>query len=298
MSRPTSSEAIVIKIWATFFPKQEIDSSSHFFDLGGDSLTAINMSLAVERETGFQVPIGTIYNGPILKDFVEIISSFQTEDKRPIVTPLQTRGNQTPLFAIAPAVGGVFHYRDFGKRLRNDQPCYCLEPRISALGEHSYKSVEEIAEWKINAIKEIQVEGPYRLCGYSFGGSIAWEVAKILKARGEEVELLLAFDTIARGKEFHQPRFTGSLLNKTKRLFVRLKQLNGTYKRHKAKLSWVNVGVLICVKAQYFFKRSVLNKIGLNFDVEETTAAKIENQVQNTLRCVYDYGTYDGELTS
>jgi thioesterase domain-containing protein len=40
-------------------------------------------------------------------------------------------------------------------------------------------------------IRSVQPRGPYRLCGFSFGGSEAFELARLLEDAGEEVVLIL-----------------------------------------------------------------------------------------------------------
>jgi thioesterase domain-containing protein len=50
-------------------------------------------------------------------------------------------------------------------------------------------------------ILRFQPTGPYRLCGYSFGGVAATEIAHQLTARGHEVELVALFDSHLPHKE-------------------------------------------------------------------------------------------------
>jgi thioesterase domain-containing protein len=46
----------------------------------------------------------------------------------------------------------------------------------------------------------VQPEGPYRLGGWSMGGVVAFEMARQLTARGEEVEQLAVLDVFAPGR--------------------------------------------------------------------------------------------------
>lgn len=255
-------EASVIALWQPCFAGVEVDCNSNFFELGGDSIAAINFLAGMERETGFIIPLGTLYRSPVLSDFVSQISQFKQEEKWPVVTALQVHGLKRPLFVIAPCIGGVFHYREFAGHFPKDHPCYCLEPRISSAGKHSYESVEEIARWNIRALKDFQVEGPYRLCGYSFGGSIAWEMAKQLRDDGDVVELLLLFDTIARGKEFFHTRHQGSFVQRLIQKFERFRTYRESYNRYGAKLSWGNVWSLVCIKFGYWFQNLIKRNPG------------------------------------
>jgi thioesterase domain-containing protein len=60
----------------------------------------------------------------------------------------------------------------------------------------------------IKEIRELQPEGPYALCGSSFGGLVAYEIAQQLRVQGEEVALLAMFDTYAPGYPTHLPATT------------------------------------------------------------------------------------------
>jgi thioesterase domain-containing protein len=57
--------------------------------------------------------------------------------------------------------------------------------------------VEEVAQDHLKEILAVQPQGPYYLGGYSFGGLLALEVAKVLRARGESVIMLALFDPAA-----------------------------------------------------------------------------------------------------
>jgi thioesterase domain-containing protein len=56
-------------------------------------------------------------------------------------------------------------------------------------------NVATMAERSCLAIRQLQPRGPYHLVGYSFGGLIALEVARLLRESGEEVAFLGMIDT-------------------------------------------------------------------------------------------------------
>ena len=62
-------------------------------------------------------------------------------------------------------------------------------------------SVEELACDYLEEILSVQPEGPYFLGGFSFGGTVAYEMARLLCSRGEQVALLVVIDQIASGPE-------------------------------------------------------------------------------------------------
>jgi thioesterase domain-containing protein len=62
-------------------------------------------------------------------------------------------------------------------------------------GEALPKSIEEIAAHLATQIIRVWPNGPYYLTGWSFGGLMAFEVARQMEARGVKVQLLLLLDS-------------------------------------------------------------------------------------------------------
>jgi len=78
--------------------------------------------------------------------------------------------------------------------LDKEQPIYGLRaPDLDGVQQST--SVEALAEEYIADIRTIQETGPYQLCGLSFGGLVAFEMAAQLRAAGEQVGVLALFDT-------------------------------------------------------------------------------------------------------
>jgi thioesterase domain-containing protein len=108
---------------------------------------------------------------------------------------LQPEGMRRPLFLVHPLAGLVFPYHELALHLGPDQPVYGLQS-IGIAGEASpLIQVEAMAEQYLSAIRQVQSEGPYQLAGWSFGGTLALEMAQQLQKGGESVALLGIIDT-------------------------------------------------------------------------------------------------------
>src|SRR5205814_46077 len=66
--QPADTEDLLLEIWKRALRAWEIDRDSNFFDLGGDSLLAVNMLLEIERKTGVSIPITAIYYAPTVAE--------------------------------------------------------------------------------------------------------------------------------------------------------------------------------------------------------------------------------------
>lgn len=104
-------------------------------------------------------------------------------------------GNRPPLFCVHGAGGNVLNFRDLSWGLHHDQPFYALQARGVDGTPDLHQSIEEMASAYIEEIRAMRPHGPYYLAGYSGGGIVAFEMAQQLKAVGEEVPLLVFFDT-------------------------------------------------------------------------------------------------------
>jgi thioesterase domain-containing protein len=62
-------------------------------------------------------------------------------------------------------------------------------------------TIEEMARQYIVEIREVQPQGPYYFGGSSFGGWVAYEMARQLTASGHTVGLVALFDTAVPGPE-------------------------------------------------------------------------------------------------
>ena len=72
-------------------------------------------------------------------------------------------------------------------RIDPSQPVYGVQAQALLAGQPALLRLEDMAAHYIREIRKIQPNGPYRLLGYSFGGTMALEMAHQLRAVGEVV---------------------------------------------------------------------------------------------------------------
>jgi len=98
-----------------------------------------------------------------------------------------------PLFFVHSIWGDVLGMRQLAVAMRSDVPVYGLRAR-GLQGEEPQGSVEEMAATYVEVIRSRQPRGPYRIAGHSFGGLLAFEIARLLSEQGEEVDWLGLID--------------------------------------------------------------------------------------------------------
>jgi acetoacetyl-CoA synthetase len=187
---------MLVGLWCRILQTDAITEDSNFFDLGGDSLMAVNLFLEIERQTGRSLPITTIYDAPTIGELSALLEKSAAPAFSPLV--LLKDGDASPPLFIVHGVGGtVIEFAALGKQIATRGPVYALQAQGLDGAEPPLESIAEMAALYCRAIREKQPNGPYWLCGYSFGGLVAVEMAKLLKGAGEEIALLLLIDAYA-----------------------------------------------------------------------------------------------------
>ena len=88
-------------------------------------------------------------------------------------------------------------FKDLAAYLDSDRPLYGLQPKGLNSQQTPLFAVEDMAEYYIQALQTVQPQGPYYLGGFSFGGLVAFEMARQLVDRGHEVALVALLDTFS-----------------------------------------------------------------------------------------------------
>lgn len=121
----------------------------------------------------------------------------ESEDHEPMdsLVKLQGEGEKTAFFAIAAGGNGAsLGFNHLVRALGDQQPFYGIEMLVPS---SDVGSVEKLALQNIEVMQKIQPKGPYRLLGYSNGGMIAFEMARILLEKGEKIDLLALLDSFS-----------------------------------------------------------------------------------------------------
>lgn len=112
----------------------------------------------------------------------------------PELVALQPRGPKRPFFCVHPATGGVSCYADAARRFEQ-RPFYGLQPPGFDGECAPIEGVDGYVERYLAAIRSVQPEGPYLLGGWSAGGLISYQMARVLEREGQKVALLVMIDT-------------------------------------------------------------------------------------------------------
>lgn len=184
----------VTAVWESVLGIRPLAPEDDFFSLGGTSLLALRLCNRLRSETGRELAPSALLAAPTIAKMTELL---RKASGPPFVAlaPLKTTGARNPLFVVHGIAGDVFDLRALAAHLAIDRPVYgCrahgLDPR-----QEAHRTVEEMAVAYVEDVRTRQPKGPYAIAGYSFGGLVAFEMARRLHVAGERVELLALLDT-------------------------------------------------------------------------------------------------------
>lgn len=111
------------------------------------------------------------------------------------------RGDEKPPILLAHGLGGRAGFSELAKHIRTGNAVYGIQAKGVDGMEEPLDRIEDMAEFYLEALRDLQPHGPYILMGYSFGGLVALEMAQCLSKSGKKVALLVLVDA------YPHPRF-------------------------------------------------------------------------------------------
>ncbi|MGI0084076.1 MAG: alpha/beta fold hydrolase, partial [Nitrososphaerales archaeon] len=183
------------RIWQEMLGVESIGLDENYFDLGGDSILAVQLFTRIEEEFCLKLPLATLFDAPTIRELAQILGRQVPATTSSSLVAIQTAGSHPPFFCIHGASGNVLIYRDLSRHLGSDQPFYGLQSQGLDGNCPPLTRIEDMATLYLKEIRRICPHGPYFIGGYCMGGTIAFEVAQQLQAKGEHVALLALLDT-------------------------------------------------------------------------------------------------------
>jgi len=207
----------LVRIWEKVLGLDAVGTTDDFFALGGDSLAAARMLAAVDKFCGVTLPTSALLEAPTIQKLADLIRNGGVGETNLRLVALRLRGNKPTLYCVPGAGGDTLQVRLLARHLGEDQPVFAFQPRGFDGRSPFPRSIEEIANSYIDAMRLHQPRGPYYLCGLSSGGVVAFEMARRLVAEGEEVRFLGLLDSHGGDYPKHR-KFLAKFLPLRKRL--------------------------------------------------------------------------------
>ena len=168
-----------------------------FFSLGGDSLSAVHLLLAIQARWHWDPGFGTLFSTPTVSGLAALIDAPQgqaDDGLGPYIRLAEGQAGLAPLFAIHPAGGIAWNYRELAQTLAPTRTVYGLQsPALQSDGS-VVENIDALAAQYVATLNRLYPKGPVHLVGWSVGGIIAHAMAICLREQGREVGVLALLD--------------------------------------------------------------------------------------------------------
>ncbi|WP_207385403.1 non-ribosomal peptide synthetase [Legionella cincinnatiensis] len=187
-------------LWTTLLGIESFKNNEDFFDLGGDSLVAVQLSAQLQRQLGVHLELMSL-NRITIDGLLALIEKEQEKTAKArspvvLIKAGKTHENKIPLVLIHPIGGDVYFYRDLANALPENQAVYALRSPLLD-GGTPFASIESMAAAYLHHLQQFGLKPPYILGGSSFGGAVAIEMARQLAQAGQSIPLVALIDTPA-----------------------------------------------------------------------------------------------------
>lgn len=201
-AKNTVRERRLTDFWAQALNLEPVDSSTDFFDAGGDSISAMQLLKLIESEFSYAFEFPTLLRHPTPIEFAVLIENavkgiiYKPSDEPQLITLKRGSENRPPVFCLH----GIQLYQAFAYSLPEDVRVYAIYAPIELdleglLEKDRGQALKKLTDVHVDFIRKHQSKGPYQLMGISFGGGLAYAIAQSLIAMGENVALVGMFDT-------------------------------------------------------------------------------------------------------
>lgn len=187
-------ENLLTDIWTRTLQARDIGRDDDFFDRGGDSLMAVGLFLEIEQAFGVRLPITAIYDAPTIASQLALIAAESAPGFSHLVL-LKDGDMRAPFFIVHGVGGTVMEFASLGRHITDERAVYALQARGLDGAEPPLERIEAMAALYVDIVRAKQPRGPYYIGGYSFGGVVAMEMARLLGP--ENVARLIMIDAFA-----------------------------------------------------------------------------------------------------
>jgi len=209
----TPIEKKLVDFWAELLGVSEIGIDDNFFDLGGHSLIAVRLFAKVKAAYAVDFPISILFEAPTIRTCAALIAERTGDDgsgaEESGAAPQKSgddflylvpmhgadAGEGTPFFMVAGMFGNILNLRHLGHLVGPDRPFYGIQARGLFGGADPHTDLRDAARGYVEEIRRVQPHGPYMVGGFSGGGLTAFEIARQLRAAGEEIASVILLDT-------------------------------------------------------------------------------------------------------
>ena len=193
-ARPMKFQRVTSRQFSQIFSPRFLASiasapTTHFFDLGGNSLIAEVFAMRVRERTGYDLSLSSLFENGSPRAIAEFLGAPSGQ----IARTLKQGGGRPSIFMVHGRSGISFPRPDFVQSLAAGQQLRMFElPGLR--GGRCYDSVEDIAAVYVAQLQDEYPRGPILLAAFCAGGLIALEMDAQFARLGRPIHHLVLLD--------------------------------------------------------------------------------------------------------
>jgi len=181
----------VASIFAAEFGVASVGLDDNFFDLGGDSLMAENLVLAVQQRFNLVLQTAVLLEAPTPRELAGLVGASAHPSRRLVVPVVGSRGSE-PLAMVHGVSGSPLFANRFGDRLKQRYRLLAVRGMGVERGEKPYVSREDMIGSYFDGLKAATGRVPLVVGGICMGGIIAMELGRMAhEATGKRARVVL-----------------------------------------------------------------------------------------------------------
>jgi thioesterase domain-containing protein/acyl carrier protein len=211
----------VTEAWMTLLGVQSAQPNDDFFAMGGHSLIAVRLFTRLHGELGVRLALTTLFETPTLGGLIARVRA-EVGDEEPdagpgptassdgagaapsaarprtaasCLVPIKSNGEAPALLCVHGRGGNVLGFSDFGRAMPPRRPFYGVQAFAVTGDRMPDRTIVAMASRYTDGLLESGLELPVHLAGYSGGGLIALEMARILLRKGLPIGSVVLLDT-------------------------------------------------------------------------------------------------------
>jgi len=190
----TELERRILEVVEDVLGLRPIGITANFFQLGGNSLSAIQVILRLRQLFAVEIATSLLFMRPTVETLATALAP-RLRQKGCQAAFLAGTMDSPALFLLFPSCGSMLGYRELANLMGGQYSVYGIELEAKLPERNACASVHELARHCVSSILAVRSKGPYVLCGHSFGGLVAFETAQQLVAMRQEPVLIVVIDT-------------------------------------------------------------------------------------------------------
>ncbi|QCQ91442.1 amino acid adenylation domain-containing protein [Rhodococcus sp. SGAir0479] len=189
------TQQVLVDVFADVLGAERVGVDDSFFELGGNSLSAVRVVAEVQSRLGTALPMQWVVSAATPAAIAARLDGAEAPAPDDELVRMRGGDGTEPLVCVHPAIGLTWCYTGLLPYLGAGRPVYGIQS--PGIGDKTYApaTMEELARRYVDRIRQVQPHGPYHLLGYSVGGAIAHAMAVRLRFLGEGVRTLVMLDT-------------------------------------------------------------------------------------------------------